>query len=298
VESCYKIKIGTCIFAINAPEDLCIELHPNIAPFRVKDESTPAHINVSIYSGFPEIKEEPKQLTNARNLPEFHDHEFTYHYYTLNKTSDQFIIISGMEENQNIWDRVAVSDFKFQNWSIYISEKDINKQFNPLSFPIGPLVFYYGITLNNGILLHAAGLKYRSKGFIFTGISGIGKTTMSNLWLEKGGELINDDRLILMRNDMGYSMFNSPMAYRQEVKSYSINALFLLKQSRENKAIRLSDGAALARVMALCIQHNHDKILVDSLVKNVHNLIEQVPVYELEFKPDESIVNYIEKNYM
>ena len=271
-------------------------MHPNNAPFQVKDPSIQSHIHINIYPGSPALKEKPKQLTNARNLPEFHEHELTYHFYTLNRTSDQFIIYSGNEKEKDKLERIAVTDFHFRNWSVYIPEKRINEPINPLSFPIGPLIFYYGITLNNGILLHAAGLKYKNRGYIFTGVSGIGKTTISNIWLQAGGKLINDDRLVLMKNSQGFSMYNSPMAYRQEARECNISSLFILRQSRENKAQKLSRGAALARVMALCIQHNHERMLVDSLVNNVNQLVETIPVYELGFKPDESVVKYIEDN--
>jgi serine kinase of HPr protein (carbohydrate metabolism regulator) len=141
--------------------------------------------------------------------------------------------------------------------------------------------------------MHASGVKYDSKGFIFSGVSGIGKTTMSNFWLDRGGDLINDDRLMLMHDGNGFLMYNTPMAYKQEVKCSPVSAIFLLKKSPDNKSIRLTKGFALARIISHCIQHSHDKKLMDSLVENASKLIENVPVYELGFKPDVSVVDYI-----
>jgi hypothetical protein len=295
VKHCFNLKIGNCIFSISAPENLLLEIHPNILPFKTANVSE-SHVKIQLQVGYPEFNEEIKQLTNARNLPEFYNHEQKYHYYTLNKTHNQFIIITGEEGRGAENKRMAVSDFGFRNWTIYISESESGNQISPLSFPLGPLIFYYGITLCDGLLIHASGISYLSSGYIFAGFSGIGKTTISNLWLERGGQLINDDRLALMAGKNGFYMYNTPMAYHQESKSSRVSAVFLLKQATENKAIRLTKGAALARVLALCIQHDHDKNLVDSLVKNVHQLIEAVPVYELGFKPDHSIIQYIEQH--
>mgnify|MGYP006304934073 FL=1 len=75
-----------------------------------------------------------------------------------------------------------------------------------------------------------------------------------------------------------------------------MSSIFLLKQSPENYAHKLSKSVALARVLSMCIQHDHDKILVDNLVKSVHALVEEVPVYELGFRPDYSIVDYMKEN--
>jgi hypothetical protein len=265
-------------------------------PFRVSDDSTSRHINIYLQKGLPEFKESPEQISNARNLPEFHNHQLEYHYYILNKTSSEFIIYSGNETDQEQIERIAVSDFRFKSWTIYFSEEEVDTKVNPLSFPIGPLIFYYSLTFCDGIMIHASGIKYQDKGYIFSGVSGIGKTTISNIWLESGGTLINDDRLLLMNDQGNFTMFNSPMAYHQDVKKNPVSTIFLLKQSRKNFFDKLSKGAALARVLSLCIQHDHDKRLVDSLMKNVHKLIEQIPVYELGFKPDRSIVEFVEKN--
>ncbi len=296
MKHCFKIKVGLCVFSVSAPEDIGVDLHPNMAPFQIKNNNSLYHIDIQIRKGVPEFREKPKQLTNARNLPEFHERKVEYHFYILSKTPSAFIISSGNEESEREFDRVAVSDFNFKNWTIYISEKESLGKINPLSFPIGPLIFYYSLTLCNGIMLHASGVNYNNKGYIFSGVSGIGKTTISNIWLENGGELINDDRLVLMRNSNRFTMYNSPMAYYQELKTSPVSSVFLLKQSKENYLNKLSKGTALARVLSLCIQHDHDKVLVDSLMNNVHELIEMVPVYELGFKPDRSVVQFVEES--
>ena len=291
----FKIRIGTIIFEVYPPEGLPVEIHPFIKPFQVAQD-VPSNITIQLSIGIPGLPARLNQHTSARYLPQFQDDAWNQYFYTLNKTETEFIILAGKERDPDNR-RMAVSDFSFRNWSVYLSEEEAaGKRINPLNFPLGPLIFYYGLSSYSGFLLHASGIDANQKGYIFSGYSGVGKTTISNLWLADGAGLINDDRLAIMRASDGFAMYNTPMAYHQGAKSCPVSSIFLLRQSPENYSQKLSKSVALARVLSMCIQHDHDKILVDNLVKSVHALVEEVSVYELGFRPDNTIVGYM-KDY-
>jgi dephospho-CoA kinase len=71
-------------------------------------------------------------------------------------------------------------------------------------------------------------------GRVFSGVSGIGKSTMAEIWRNIGAQVINDDRLIIrIVKDGSIVMFNTPMTYSDSYKSTPLNHLYLPFHSKE-----------------------------------------------------------------
>ena len=85
-----------------------------------------------------------------------------------------------------------------KSWDLTIDSD--SKILNPLSYPLDGLILYYLTALNGDILIHGSGVYFGSKGYLFSGRSGFGKTTMANLFKEAGGEVVHDDRLIIRKS--------------------------------------------------------------------------------------------------
>ena len=165
---------------------------------------------------------------------------------------------------------------------------------NPFLHPLGVLMVSAIIMSSNGFLIHASGVKDGENGYLFTGVSGIGKSTMATIWAKNGAEVINDDRLIIYKEDQGYRFANTPMPhYNDHSKQAPLKAIFLLTQSKENYCNKITGAQALSKVMANFIQQLFDKELVEKHLEKTMDLVMQVPIYELGFKPDDDIVALI-----
>lgn len=288
----YCIKISHIVFSIEAADETAFPIDPNMKGF-VVDKPPAPDIHIKIYRGKPVLKDQYEKLTRASNLIEVENGETTLHYYTLHKSERHFLVITGHEKN-DVPERYLIADLSYTNWDIYLPDNLQNTYPNPLHFPIGSIIYYYGLSACENILLHASGIQYFNKGFIFSGESGIGKTTISKIWKAEGGEIVNDDRLILDTTDKKrITMHNSPMMYPQPMRESPLNAVFLLRQAKENHMQPLPKPLAYARIAALCIQHDHDKKLIQNMMNGLKKLVEDIPVYELEFLPDRSVVDYV-----
>ena len=287
----YSLKVGECIFNVTNAGAFPLKLQRSIEPFQVAHDKAP-DVNIEVISGSPKLSGEVRPMTNVRNLPELSGNRQDYYYYTLNRYGDNFLIISGKENDPGRNRSFALSNRHFQNWKIYISPKD-DGDYYPLNFPLGSLIFYYSIISMKGLILPALGLNYFGRGYVFTGFSGIEKTTISNLWLNRGGILISDDQLVLMQDDKHFNMYNSPMAYKHKVMKSPLHAIYILRQGDKNESKKLTRTSAFSRLMDLCIHHDKDELLVNNLMDSLQNLIKCIPVYELNFKPDDSLVNYV-----
>jgi hypothetical protein len=177
------------------------------------------------------------------------------------------------------------------NWDLYID--GAGQSTDPLEYPLDGLILYYLTAMHGDIMVHASGVDHAGKGYIFSGVSGKGKTTMARLWDQAGSRVIHDDRLIIRNIEGKYLMFNTPV-YKNDNPSQSvISAIFLISHGRENRIIPITGVQAVSLFLANCIQHNWNRELVERLIGSVSVLCLKIPVSQLSFKPDMEITDLI-----
>ena len=167
---------------------------------------------------------------------------------------------------------------------------------DPLFQPLGSLLMVYLAHFSGGFLIHASGVSHEDKNYIFTAVSGTGKSTMAKIWKESGATVCNDDRLWIHKTDGRWHMFNTPMVfYSQPPLAYPIDKIFLIRQSPVNEISKIEGVKGSMRVMANCIQHLFNKEMSAQHLDKLIDFTSQVPVYDLGFKPDNEIVDLIRK---
>lgn len=167
---------------------------------------------------------------------------------------------------------------------------------DPLEYPLDGLILYYLTAINGDLLIHASGVNYKGKGYVFSGISGKGKSTISRLWHEAGASVIHDDRLILRNMPGGFRMYNTPIYDNEEPSSSGIDRIFIIEHGPGNHMTLVSGATAMSILMANCIQHNWNRRMIEGLLMSVSGICSKVPVYRLSFKPDSSVTKYIIEN--
>lgn len=87
----------------------------------------------------------------------------------------------------------------------------------------------------DAMILHASFVSTRYGGLLFSGVSGIGKSTQADLWQRyEGAELLNGDRTVLRRMDGVWTAFGSPYAGSSNCfvnESRPVRAIVLLSQA-------------------------------------------------------------------
>lgn len=179
-------------------------------------------------------------------------------------------------------------------WELWLDSG--SNSFDPLEYPLDSLILYYLAVINKDIMIHASGIDYHGNGFLFSGVSGKGKTTMSQLWNMKGGRVIHDDRLIIRKTGLDYYMHNTPVYNNDEPRSCLLNAVYIIEHGTENIITQVKGAEAVSLVMANCIQHNWGSDIIRGLLESLTNLCRRVPVYKLKFRPDERVIDQILKN--
>lgn len=164
---------------------------------------------------------------------------------------------------------------------------------DPMDYPLDGLILYYLTVIHGDIMIHASGIHFQGKGFIFSGISGKGKTTMAELWDSHGARVIHDDRLIIRRTRNFYSMFNTPVYRNDEARESPLDAIFIIEHGTENEALPLKGVKAITSLLSNCIQHNWGKSIIRQSLDAAIRICTDLPVYQLRFRPDHSVTDYL-----
>ncbi len=152
---------------------------------------------------------------------------------------------------------------------------------------------------HNAIVFHSSLVSYKGRGILFSGPSGMGKSTQADLWQRTfGAEILNGDRAVIFPTQDGFRAGGSPWCGSSEIYSpehVPIEAIILLRQGKENRILPAEPKIAFLEIYSQCIVHDWDKRYVDRLCDLVQELVRKVPVYILSCLPDVSAPILTEK---
>ncbi|MFA6769660.1 MAG: hypothetical protein WCR71_00620 [Bacteroidales bacterium] len=149
---------------------------------------------------------------------------------------------------------------------------------------------------HNTIKMHASVIEREGKALVFMGKSGTGKSTHSRLWQEfvPGCQLLNDDEpIVRLLNDGSVMVYGAPWSgstpcYKNA--SAQVAAFVRLYQSPENKLSKLKgvhSFASLFESVAILRSDQENRELISTTIGHI---LEQVPVYRLDNRPNREAV--------
>jgi len=148
-----------------------------------------------------------------------------------------------------------------------------------------------------GLLLHASGGIRRGRGFLFSGVSGAGKTTMARL-APPDVRLLTDEISYLRRTDGGFRVFGTPFSGELGIQGENVSAplaaIYLLEHGTENRMTLVQESEAARKLMRNTLFFARESQLVDGVFSTVCELADQVPVFRLEFVPQPRVWELIQ----
>ncbi|MCQ2431960.1 MAG: hypothetical protein MJ175_05075 [Clostridia bacterium] len=140
------------------------------------------------------------------------------------------------------------------------------------------------------IILHACCVETAFGGLLFSGPSGIGKSTQGDLWCRsQNAVLLNGDRPILAKNGTSWTAYGSPYAgssHCHRSASVWVRAIVMLRQAKICRIRRLSQGEAFRNLYPQMTVNSWDPTCVDKVSALTVDLAKDIPVYELACTPD------------
>lgn len=159
--------------------------------------------------------------------------------------------------------------------------------------------FYTHAVKRHMIQVHSSLIDYQGRGIMFLGPSGIGKTTQAERWNEyRGAVIINGDMVFVQETEDQFLGWGTPWHGSSpycENASVPLEALVILKQSRENRIRRLEGFEMVAEVSNSVFYPTWLENGMDLCLETLDHLLTHVPVYLLENRADEEAVALLEQ---
>jgi hypothetical protein len=188
-------------------------------------------------------------------------------------------------------------DFRAQ-WNPAERRGRIWQSMNPYSVDcVLRIVHTLALARQGGFLVHAASAIRNGKAFLFSGVSGAGKTTISRL-APADATLLTDEISYVRRVGEGYVAYGTPFAGELAEPGENVQApiaiLFLLEQGPKNRIENAGSASVAARALLRNILFfAHDAELVDQVFASALDFVQRVAVKRLTFLPDERVWDLI-----
>ena len=147
-----------------------------------------------------------------------------------------------------------------------------------------------------GFLVHAASAIRGGKAFLFSGVSGAGKTTIARL-APPDATLLTDEISYVRREGNRYMACGTPFAGELarvgENCSAPLSALFLLEKGLQNRIEPVGPSEALRRLLRNILFFADDPELVNLVFQSACEFASLVPIHRLVFVPDQRVWDII-----
>ena len=167
----------------------------------------------------------------------------------------------------------------------------------PLHYPLDELFMVHLLARGFGVEVHGGGVVLPDgRGWLFVGVSGDGKTTLSRLWLaEPDVRVLSDERIILREEDGAIWMHGTPWHGDGHVAAPGrarLDRVFFLRHGARNALAAVPAAAAVARLFVCGFTPFHDAAGIDFSLGFLAQVARRVRCEELAFRPDRSAVEF------
>ena len=181
-------------------------------------------------------------------------------------------------------------DFRAE-WEPSARRGNIRQTANPYSIDAVLRIVHTVLLANQGgFLLHSASAIRSGKAFLFAGVSGAGKTTISRLAPPDATLLTDEISYVRKQHDESYVAYGTPftgeLAKLGENTSAPVEVLYLLAQGPENRIQPVAVADAGRELLANMLFFAEDPEFVHRAFQAACDFVQRVPVRRLTFVPD------------
>jgi len=146
--------------------------------------------------------------------------------------------------------------------------------------------FYMSLLKYDGFMLHASAVVYEGQAFLFSASSGIGKSTHTQLWLDRFGPeafILNDDKPAIRVIDKDIYAYGTPWSGKNDISvnaGYKIKGICFIERAESNEIEKMDIFTAAARLYYSTIRSLH-KEDIPKLLNLINYVADKIPIYKL-----------------
>ena len=274
-----KYKIADFIFEVHMDESL--EVPKNFQKFETdtKKESQ-ARYDLFVVDELPEL--EGKCISERIDLKVCQNG-------SLESRRMNFV---GMEQAYGQYEEISENHMK-----LYLKREFLN-MINVDTVFVSLFSMEKRMVMEDAMVLHCSVLKVGDGVILFSGPSGIGKSTHAGLWEKyRGARVVNGDRTLLKKEHDIWTSLGWPICGSSEIcynESYPVKAVVFLGQAQENYGGRLRCFDAVKAMISQTTVNGWNPGFVEQIWNLVEDFAMQIPVFKYACNMEESAVDTLE----
>lgn len=145
---------------------------------------------------------------------------------------------------------------------------------------------------HSGLYLHSSAISFDGRAYLFSGPSGMGKSTHTRLWqqiLGENAEVFNDDKPALRYIDGKWFAYGTPWCGKDGInlnKKVPLAGICFLRRGQENMIREMDAFEASSRILSQTMRRFGTTDRLDKLLDLLEKLVNQIPVYEFFNRPE------------
>jgi hypothetical protein len=285
------LQIGGYLISLDEPEN-----HPQLAwpmrpfdSFLVQSASQPdLAVTVTVASHLPSLSKGPLRFDAAHGL------------WKLFESADGLVIESLSPNTQQPRSCALVSE-DYRTVSAWILPELQMGQvgwcpmhlFNPLI----EVCLLSRMAREGTLLLHAAGLSSHDQGYLFTGASGAGKSTIADFFAERGALVLSDERIVIRKISGHFMIYGTPWVGSGNYANndrHPLTQLYCISHGTGSHTMsRMSPRTVAQELLRQSFLPLWDREALQTTMATIANLVEQIDCRALAPLKSPDIVDYI-----
>lgn len=150
--------------------------------------------------------------------------------------------------------------------------------------------FYKRLLNFDGLMIHASAVVVDGFAYLFSAKSGTGKSTHTNLWLEKFGDaayILNDDKPALRKEDGRWYAYGTPWSGKTDLnvnRRVPLGGICMLHRGARNEITPYKGAAAIFELLEQTLRPSSAQRA--QVLERLDDLMSQVPVWKLSCTPE------------
>ncbi len=189
----------------------------------------------------------------------------------------------------------ALIDINFSEVEFYT--KDPAGQLLLYLFP--EILFSVVLPERNAILIHGCGIIAGNQKYLFVASSGGGKSTIAKLALDNDFNVLNDDRIIIVRKNKQFIAYGNP--WHGEIENtlnigFPIKKIILLQKSDAEHISDIKDKEVLEIILENIFYLPGILEAKKKVIDFAFNMLAEIDFYRLDFTLKNDVFRFLRKN--
>ena len=159
--------------------------------------------------------------------------------------------------------------------------------YDEVEYMLAGSLFYRALTEQAGMLIHSSALVAEGRAWLFSGRSGVGKSTHTGLWQQHFGDavyILNDDKPAVRLVEGSFYAYGTPWSGKTNLnvnRKVPLGGIVFLAQAQENRICRMEPTEAFPALFEQTVRNLSGEQMADFFV-TADQLLQEIPVWRLE----------------